>query len=127
MTLVELNKAYPALKREWPGRVMRMHMPQVPGFPDFLLTYGRRVFFAEVKALPGKLRPRQCAFLDELQKEGQYTCTLGYSMNGIWSAWKQGYMGLYQVKLYHGMGQMETDYLHRPNFLEWLCTVEVAE
>lgn len=74
----EVNRAYPRLTREWPGRVIRMHLPYLRGFPDFLLLWRGVTVYTEVKWLPDRLRPAQAHLLQELHEEGYHTAALGW-------------------------------------------------
>lgn len=119
MNRQEVNKAYPALKREWPGRVLRIHMPHHPGIPDFQLLYNRHVLFAEVKWLPDKARAKQLQFLNELHDEGYNTCILGKDDEG-WTMWRGAYLDLIGVVLKSENGQFWSKQLNDPTLLHLL-------
>jgi hypothetical protein len=81
----EVNRAYPRLKREWPGTIIRAHLPYLKGFPDFLLLWGGRTLYAEVKWCPDVLQPKQAYYLDDLVAQGQPAAALGWDDDqGLW-------------------------------------------
>lgn len=57
-------------KRGWVGQRDLMSMGYKPGWPDLEFIHLGHVFFAEIKALDGKLTPVQIACHDDLRAAG---------------------------------------------------------
>jgi len=90
----ELDIAYPRIKRQWPGLVIRQHQPRIKGWPDFILIDGE-VIFAEVKWIKNVghrpvLDPTQAHWLEELRRNGAIACLLVGHPDG-WVAWQQDF------------------------------------
>jgi len=90
----ELDIAYPRIKRQWPGLVIRQHQPRIKGWPDFILIDGE-VIFAEVKWIKNVgqrpvLDPTQAHWLNELKRNGAITYLLVGHQDG-WLAWDRDF------------------------------------
>ena len=86
MSRHELARAYPRLKREWPGLVMRQQGLRTAGLPDFILVWRGSVIFAEVKWEGHRLEALQAYKLDELTAHGALTVELIAGEAG-WACW----------------------------------------
>jgi len=69
----ELGIATRRLEQQWPGHARRLVYPGRKGWPDFMLSYGGRVAFVELKAVPtvGATIPITAGQRDELTELGR--------------------------------------------------------
>lgn len=83
----EVQRAYPRLKREWPGLTVRLHGLRTTGLPDFVLVHPAGTLFAEVKWEGHKLEGLQAYHLEQVARAGGLACALVTGDAGNWAAW----------------------------------------
>lgn len=71
----EIAHAYPKLRREYHGKIIRLESNRRSGLSDFILVGHDRTTFVEVKAIPTDQFPLsvsgpQCQFLDDVNQFG---------------------------------------------------------
>lgn len=86
----EIANAYPKLKREWRGEIVRLESTRRSGLSDFILINPRGTTFTEVKAITNDQYPLiidapQCEFLDKVNLAGGRGRLL-VLCNGLWYA-----------------------------------------
>ena len=111
----ELNKAYPRLKREWPGYILRLTNPMSKGLPDFLITHIHcGPVFAEVKCVSDPrdiigLEFHQAQTLDNLSCNGSKARVLCLCLGtSSWAIFHAGPLVVHYKSLRWEMGQTVT-------------------